>query len=1239
MMSSSIATASIKALSPHFQRSINLVYDAGNADYVSSYIPTPNGAEALASVLDGTVPTANQRAHVLHAAYGSGKSLLGIVLSTLASQDIHCQDAISIVQERLARSFPAHAERISRYLNTGTHLLPIILSGDEGNFASALARALSRTLLQQNLSHLKPHTQFEAALSVISQWEENYPGAYQQLQSKLLEKGSSLSKLSYGLKASERELLTLFEELYPEITAGAQFDHNTGLSLESIFHGTAEALHNFGYNGILVIWDEFGRFIDTRAGEAFGAEAALLQSFAEFCNRSGSSQVHLVLITHRLISGYATGLPLLHQQEWARIAERFRSHDVSSDPNIMYRLIAEAISIPEPQAWQKFTDKHRSSFDRLTAVSFDLSLFNELDDTILRQHIIEQAWPLHPLSIYTLPRLASRVAQNERTLFTFLAADEPGTLANLLAERKDVDTWWTVGLDVVWNYFSEAIRSDASPGGTHPIWSGAMYALGKVDQHETITQSLIKILAILLIVNDVNIQSQGVVGQVLPTTEVLAWAINMPEDEVAKRLEALTQRRVIVYRRSDGYWTFTRGSDIDLDTELSAALERHSPNQQQIRLVLERYVPLPYYLPRGYNQERHITRFFSGLYCWPSDIKGMSTETFLKQLGKHGYADGAIAYVLTTNAAEREEAIKIVRALPSSRTIFVISDQPLLLTDPVRELFALDDLSNDPVFMKKDERLSGEIAFFVEDAKARLMRALNPLLEPSLAKATWWWHENSGWHSGYRRTEDISRLLSDLCNQWFDKTPLLNNELVNQQEPSGQQERALEKVIDVLLENPAEALPHDFDLQGHGPDWLIVRTLLVRTKLVQPKIGHAILSKPIDDPLLASVWDTIQNFASDATENEREISILIDELQSPPFGLRRGILPLLLAAVLRFHLPVLTIRQNRKILSPLTGQIFVALCKQSEQYTIELGPWDTRRSILWAVLKERVGNFILDQEQTQQPLNALSIGLLRWLQSLPRYCRDTTQISSNAQKFRTLLRKAQREPTQVLSYELLELLEDSSIDPNHEDEYRQMITDQLSYLMDEIATAYQVLLYSLDRFVRETFDIHAPDGHTALDIWLKGVEERASKPLDTLRFSDKLAQRLVQTISQGETKQVVNFWDHLSRAILGIALNDWNDRSHESFKDKLSEAKVRVEHEVFELASDDAAVKLSVSLPEKSEQTYRFRPSSLSPQGQRVLQNFKSTLEIAGRPLSLDEKRQIVLALLDYVMGESSAND
>lgn len=1240
-MTSETMTKPLRALSPHFQRSINLVYDTGDTDYVASYIPTINGVKALAAVLDGTHPTAHQRSHAFHAAYGSGKSLLGIVLNAIANQDTRCHEAISIVQERVKSRFPEYAQHFQSYIASGARLLPVILSGDEGNFSTALTKALSRSLAQHSIAHIRPYTQFESALTVIRSWEQSYPNAYQQLQALLYEKGTSLSSIIDKLYAFDGEALTLFEHLYPEITAGAQFNHHTGISLESIFHATAEALHYLGYVGIIIIWDEFGRYLESRVGEAFGGEVALLQSFAEFCNRSGSSQVHLVLITHQLISGYATGLPLLHQQEWARIAERFRSYDVSSDPQSMYQLIAEAIDIPNVKMWQAFTEEHHTHFDVLTSGAFDLSLFNELDDVILRRHLIEQAWPLHPLSVYTLPRLASRVAQNERTLFTFLAADEPGTLANLLKNRMEMRTWWTIGLDVLWDYFAGAIRSDAVPGGMHSVWSGAMYALSKVDADDNITQSLIKTMAVLLVVVEVNLQSYGTIGRIVPTNDILAWVLDIPEDDVVHSLEVLTQRRAVVYRKSDGYWTFTRGSDIDLDTELSVALERHIPSWQQIRQTLEQYAPLPYYLPRGYNQERCITRFFSGFYCWPADIRNVCTEAFLRQMGACGYADGVIVYVLTTNAAEREEALSIVDTLPSSRLLFVIPDQPLLLIEPVRELFALGDLSRDSVFMQQDERLEGEIAFFVEDAKTRLIRTLNPFLEPSLAKAMWWWYEDGHWFARHLRTEDISRLLSKLCKQWFNKTPVLNNELVNLQEPSSQQARAMEKVIDMILRYPQDALPPDLGLSGHGPDWLIVRTLLLSTKLLRlTSIGFGILERPTNNPLLVEVWDTIQTFiVNTCVENEQEIAPLIGALQSPPFGLRRGVLPLLLAAVLRYYLPVLTIRQKRRVISPLTGAVFLELCKQPEQYTIQVSQWDTKIAILWKILDEHVSDFLMEQERSQQLLNVLSAGLLRWLQSLPRYCRDTMHISPTAQRFRVLLRKAQKEPVQVLTHALPELFDKGSMGMDDEIAYQRMLESNVSALMNEIATAYHRLLYSLEGFIREAFAPHAVNGHTALRLWLSSVEERVSKPSEMFRLNDRLAQRLIEVTHQQEDIQPGAFLDQLSKAVLGITLNDWNDHSEEIFRQKLSEAKERVEREIFELTNDTIAVELSVALPTQSEQTYRFRPSNLSLQGQRILQNFKSTLETAGRSLSVDEKRQIALALIQYLMGEENTHE
>ncbi len=974
----------LRAVAPHFQRSINLSYDAGNADYIAGYIPTPNGARTLATILDNTASNKTQRAHVLHAAYGSGKSLLAVVLAALVGDDPATHSALELVLSRLERTFSHEAERVQTFRDSGRKLLPVLLSGNEGSLSLALPRALTQTLQQQGLGDLRPRTQFQAALDMIALWEQTYPDVYMRLDEYLVQAGQTLPDLVNRLETLDQNALDLFEQLYPRLTAGAKFDRYAGQSLTDAFHSTAAALHEVGYDGIIVIWDEFGRFVEAKIGEAFGPEAALLQDFAEFCNRSGEHQVHLVLTTHRVLSGYASKLSDEYQQEWARIAERFRAHNVASDPLVTYRLISEALLTPDVEVWTLFVEWHQETFKALTARSLELALFEDLDDTFLRQQIIERVWPLHPLTIYALPRLSNQVAQNERTLFTFLAADEPGTLTEYL--RKPEYGWSTVGLDVVWDYFAEAIRADAGPGGTHAVWSGVMYALSKIskqDPQETV-KAIIKSLGVLLIVGEASIQDQGMFGQVLPTTDLIAWSLDLEPDEVEGWLETLKSRRAVTFRSSEGYWSFTRGSDVDLEGHVARLAEQSKPTPSQMRQLLERDVPLPFHLPRSYNQEKQMTRFFWGLYRWPNELAGTATTAFLKQLGPSGYADGVVVYVLATNQEERKKALELIPTLPAERVVYVVPKQPLLILEPLQELLALYHLKNDAAFLSTDERLPREVDFFIEDAQRRLTRALRPLTHSNSQEVSWWWHNNSAWQEEAVNTEgDVSRLLSRLCNRWFEKTPELNNESVNQQQLTKQQRRAAEKVIDALLSYQDSEFPENLGLVGFGPDYLIFRTLLVRPQLLQPvdenneagEVEYWRLAMPEGDEPLAPIWNEVERFLELALENEQEVSDLIDTLQSPPYGLRSGILPVLLAAMLHHRLHVLTIRRNRRIISPFTGAIFTELCHKPEQFTLEVGPWDEQRAMLWQVLQGQFHNFVGVHEREQQPLSYLSLAV------------------------------------------------------------------------------------------------------------------------------------------------------------------------------------------------------------------------------------------------------------------------
>ena len=1252
-MNNSVKTPSstLRAIAPHFQRSINLTYDSGNAEYVAGYIPTENGATALARVLRNTQPDGRERAHVLHAPYGSGKSLLSLVLSSFFQQDPDSKAALAMIMDRLQRQYPDQAAVINDFYSSGRRLLPVVLSGNEGEMTAALTRGLSRSVSKLGLGDFRPRTQFQSALNMIEHWEQLYPSAFQTLHTELNNRGETVASLVAALQDAQVKALSLFAEIHPVITAGAKFDGFAHASLADAFHDTATALSEIGYDGIAIIWDEFGRFMEASVGEAFGHEVALLQDFAEFCNRSGEAQVHLILVTHRQLSTYASDLPTSYQHEWARIAERFRPQSLVSDPGVVYRLIAEAFETSDLEGWEGYLEAHQEVFREQSTSALEYGLFEGIDDLMERQRFLENTWPLHPLTVYALPLLSSQVAQNERTLFTFLAADQPNSLQMLLAERAfstDEDDWWQIGIDAIWDYFVDGIREDSRPGGSHAIWSGVMYALSKVAHNDFWGQQVVKTLGVLTVIGDVHIQQSQKThrndnGRVVPSSGLIAWAMGASVEAVEAYLKTLARRRVVAFRRADGYWTFTRGSDVDIEHEISRMVATQAPSRLQLLQLLHSDAPLPYHLPRGHNLKCHITRYFAGIYRWVDDLTvPWGSDEAIKRLGSsHAVPDGAVVYVLVLNSVDRDEAIAHIKTQLLGRAVYVVPKRPLLILEPLQELFALRELQNNPQFIDQDrDRLPRELAFFVEDAQRRLELALSSFHRA--AECTWFHSIDGAWQTTTPRNQGmVSRLLTELCEQRFALTPILNNESLNLQRPSKQQITASEKVIDKLLKRYENNIfPFDLDLTGYGPDRLILRTILVQTGLLEP-ISEDDANEPQAwelkrprDAGLGTVWDVINDYLDKAIESQQAAEDLLIQLRCPPFGLRDGVLPIILATMMRPRMQVITFRRDQQEVSPISGQTFTDLCRHPELFTIEVGVWDERRQLLWQVLEQRIFGFLARQEQDLQPLSYLSVGLLRWLQSLPRYCRDTQELSEEALALRNLIRKAQREPARVLLYELLDVLEDPLTTIDDETAYLRQLQSKLTRLMDEIADAYQSLRYKLDRFAEKEFALpngaRLREGKAILSRWLQNIETVIEGDIDSYRFNDVLAQRFVDCIRAADEPS--QFWEQLSFALLGVSTSDWNDQSVVSFEKAMLQARERLQRELLAIEEDEDVIQLSVSGLVSGERKYLFRPSDLSKQGQMILENYKTTMAIAGRPLSPDEKRQVALAFLNFIL-------
>ena len=1200
-----------------FQRAIHVRYDRGDAEIISQYISTDSSATAIKQILANTRQHATQRAHVLHAAYGSGKSHLAVALAALLENDESLAVATDRFMEQLAYADERAAALAAEYRVSKKRLFPVILSGNEGDFGTSILRALARSTGDAGLADLQLATRFDAAIQTLHRWYSDYPEVAERFGKEITRlTGHGSEWFIKQLQDHDAGSYRVFEEIYAALTAGASFDPTIEQAPELVFRDVASQLR--GYSGIVVIWDEFGRYLEGHASHAFGKEAALLQDFAETCNHSADDQqIHLILLTHKELQGYAAALPQSYQQEWSRIEGRFQKHNITTNPAVAYRLIAAAIQ-------RSCEDINNDTVERHVRCAHELQLFGMLADDEIRD-LIKRTFPLHPLAVFALAQVSSRVAQNERTMFTFLTADEPHSLFNLIEHKQENDkSPPVITIADLWDYFAEAVRNDIGGAGVRKYWNGVVNALDKVAADDMFAQRIVKSLGILSICSETRIR---------PEIDVLSWSVDAFDEErqdVEIVLNNLRRRKALIFRKVDGYWSFITGSDIDFEKELRVVLNRSNPTLDQLRRLLDAYVPPPTILARRYNQEFSMIRFFEGIYRWADEIENAPWDLQLRETK----GDGLVVYLLATNDQEWQAATKSIQSNP--QVVYVLpredKNQVLLsLRDHLRELFALQEINNDPKLRNHGDhgRIQREISWLLEDAEGRLQGTINNLIDPRNDKSLWIRVKGRQAH-GYALSSlgQATKIISDICKDVFPATPEFNSEGLNRSQPTSQQARAAQTVIDALFVRQPSAT---FGLEGYGPEVLALNSILKLPGILR-KSGEDDrqwdFGRPEHDERLAEIWDVIEDCVVGSNE-QKPIKPLIDTLTQPPFGIRCGIIPLLLGAVLREKIKVTTVWKGRSAVGAVSGETIYRMVDHPEDYSIKVGEWNPSLEFIWTSLLELFDNYILDIEREHQPLTMMSAAMLRWLQALPAFCRDTRQISEPAIEFRNVIRQAIRQPAEAIFEKLPSLIGSKHL------QSKERAHTRIDGFMQEISNAYLDLQRRLDLFVGSSFTSNGRSGDALITLksWLADTQIDGGHDIKAYKFGSMITQDFVGVVFASE-KNDGHFWNNISEAVVGIQLRDWNDESESRFRQRILTAREEVERDVQDLIDEDKAITFSIEMPESSKVDFRFRSSDLSPQGQRILQNFKSTMQVAGRPLSIDERRKVALAFIVHIMGE-----
>lgn len=1191
-----------------FQYSVNIGYDLNDESKYSSFIPTRAALMLLEDILLSTMPNSSERSRILIGAYGKGKShIVLMILSILMKKDIRLfEKMLPRIKENKRLE-----QLINNYYNTDGKILPVVISGSNTSLPQAFLLALQRTLSENDLLDAMPESNYKAAIDTIDRWKKEFPNTYTELCNLI---NVSIETFVDGLKDYNTEFYETFERVYPSLTSGSRFNPFLGFDVIELYEEAIRGLKTKGYAGIFVVYDEFSKFLEANISEASVSDTKMLQDFAEKSNRSGKMQMHLLLISHKEIANYIDKLPKQKVDGWRGVSERFLHVHLNNNFTQTYEIISTVIQ-KDKNLWTKFCNEHEADFKNLESTYFKHKIFEDCDKQDIKKYIYN-CYPLHPVATFILPRLSERVAQNERTLFTFLSAKGVSTLSAFLDDYND-KTFSVITPDLIYDYFEPLFRKEAYLSNIYSTYFLTENILSNLDNF-SLESKLIKTISLIYILEQFE--------KLKPTSDELIkmFSVTYPSKDIEAAIANLIEKEFVIYlKRSNNYLQLKRTSGVDIQEKISDMIEKQK-DRISVKSVLNAANFDKYMYPSRYNSEKEMTRFFSFEFILESEVYDKVNWNIKSSEIE---ADGVVYAVIP----EKKEGLVNLKKLlletsqDCSRCIFIIPRKFMHIENTIKEFSAVLKLRDDAL---GDTVLFDEYEVVYEDLRDVINSYISFYTCPEKENATYIF---CGEEKNILRKSELTGLMSNICNEIFTMTPVINNEVINQNYPTVMAINSRNKVIAGLLRNQLE---NNLGLTGTGQDVSIMRSTLLRTGILINENGITSISLKPENDLIRNLLSTISNFIIESKHaGAVNFKQLYENLISPEYniGLRKGVIPIYLAAVLHeYRYNIIIKNKNGQI--QLSTDLLLQINSDPSKFELEYIAWDNEKEAFIDNLEVLFIKYIINAEKRLNSYDYVVTAIRRWYMSLPKYAKETKRLPNGEKVDKHYLNFISNIKRDTGDYDFLFV--ELPLSFGYKDGFSLKIVKDISAgkafydgLLDKLKDYLITITKDTFSTVKETELFQA----MSLTSIIKDFCESLDKSIFEELFSDGTDRclSLFKNITNDEDSFILEF----AKLATGLRIEDWNNDSIKHFEETIQKYKETIQSYTPKENNTEKNIEA-----DSYEMTYtndngivvtkRFNKMETSKRGKLLYNSIISQMDAMGHSVSEQEKRQILMDIL-----------
>lgn len=741
------------------------------------------------------------------------------------------------------------------------------------------------------------------------------------------------------------------------------------------------------HSGLIVFIDEMGKVLEAAAqGEG---DLHFLQELAELASRSNKKLI-VIGILHQSFGEYTGRLASRAREEWMKIQGRFVDIPLAMVADEQLAVLAKAIESDPPLP----AKKHAEALGRIIEK-------NRNQKGVGVAKSLLGCWPLNPVTAGLLgPYSRRRFGQNQRSIFSFLNSAEPYGFQAFLAARGTDETYTAV---LLWDYLRSNVEPSILASGDSHRWSTALDALERCEAKGGSEDhiSLVKTLALVEHFRDQ--------AGFYPSREVLAIALpQMSTKSCNACISDLESWSIIAYRRHIDSYAIHAGSDFDIDGAIEGA------RSQQYRLdeaALRRLSNIKPIMAMRHYHETGAMRWLD-FHILPIDSLDQKAKNMINGSDAVGHFIVTLPVKDMSDKAASKEIERISNE-SAEHLIIGMANNGDLLNDLALELLVVEQLQASRSELSGDAVARREVEGRLNAVKSQFNHALGS----TFLELDWWYRGDKLRLLGRAA---INRHASIVADHVYPKAPLIRNELLNRDKPSGSAMGGRRALLNSMVNNRGK---ERLGIKGYPAEGGMFASLLDQTgiyRVVEGKETYGFFDIAGKDKFrIKPLWVGADKLLAKSSSTPVSLEQIYALWRKAPYGVKEGLLPVFGLAYLLSRSAKLAVYLDG-VYRPIVDDFLVDRLQQ-ESTAVEIRQVDfdkTRKDVLIG-LADVVSNI---GHKSTVPHDPLSVAqqLVATVMALPSWTRRTQTLSADATKLRSIIMSA-NDPHRFLFDDLTEL--------------------------------------------------------------------------------------------------------------------------------------------------------------------------------------------------------------------------